>query len=411
MKRIRLILFGIVGGMPVAGVTWQFAHYLEGLRRLGVDVYYVEDTGTWPYDVDQNTVTDDCRYAVSYLGKVMERYGFEDRWAYRAAPPDGRTFGLSQSRVARLFEEADALINITGSTVLRPEHQRVPVRIYLETDPVESQIEIASGNPYYIDLLGAHTHHFTYGENLGAPDCGVPVERFVYHPTRQPVVLDWWRPPAASPPPCFTTIASWRQSGKDVEWNGETYTWSKHHEFLKLIDLPRRTRQPLELALALKSTVSDDDDGWVLKDEEEVEAVRLLRSYSWRVTNGLALSRTPAPYRDYIVGSRGEFTVAKDQNVRLRSGWFSDRSACYLAAGRPVITQNTGFGACLPTGEGLFAFNTVDEILDAIDAVNADYDRHHRAARAIAEEYFSAETVLTRLLEDAGLGRGRGGLT
>jgi hypothetical protein len=400
---MRLIVLGIVGGMPVAGVTWQFAHYLEGFRRLGIDVYYVEDTGTWPYDPGRNSVTDDCRYAVGYLGEVMARYGFRDRWAYRAAPPDGRTFGLSESRVARLFEEADALVNITGSTVLRAEHQRVPVRIYLETDPVETQIEIAKGNSYHIDLLSAHTHHFTYGENLGQPDCGVPVERFVYRPTRQPVVLDWWGPPTTSSSARFTTIASWRQSGKDVEWNGETYTWSKHHEFLKLIDLPRRTRQPLELALALKSTVRDGDDGWVLEDEEEVEAVRLLRSYGWRVTSGLSLSRTPAPYRNFIVGSRGEFTVAKDQNVRLRSGWFSDRSACYLAAGRPVITQNTGFGARLPNGEGLFAFDTMDEILAALGAVNADYDRHHRAARAIAEEYFRAETVLTRLLEDAGL--------
>jgi hypothetical protein len=408
MRASRLVLFGIVGGMPVAGVTWQVVHYLEGFRRLGFDVYYVEDTGRWPYDLDKNTITDDCRYAVSYLGEVMERYGFGDRWAYRAATPDGRTFGLSESRLERLFQEADALVNITGSTVLHAEHQRVPVRIYLETDPVLPQIEVARGNPSYITLLDAHTHHFTYGENLGRPDCGVPVERFVYRPTRQPVVLDWWTQPMASPSPCFTTIANWRQSGKDLEWNGETYTWSKHHEFLKLIDLPRRTVQPLELALALKSTVSNGDDEWVLADDEEVEAVRLLRSFGWRVTNGLSLSRTLAPYRDYIVDSRGEFTVAKDQNVRLRSGWFSDRSACYLAAGRPVITQDTGFGARLPTGEGLFAFNTMDDVLGAIAAINADYDRHRRAARGIAEEYFSAETVLAQLLEDAGLGRGRG---
>jgi hypothetical protein len=406
---MRLLVFGIIGGMPVAGVTWQFIHYLEGFRRLGLDVYYVEDTGAWPYDPGKNTVTDDCSYAVSYLGEVMARHGFADRWAYRAATRDGRTYrtyGLPESRVARLLDEADALVNITGSTLLRAEHQRVPVRIYLETDPVESQIEIAKGNPYYLDLLGAHTHHFTYGENLGTPDCGVPVERFVYKPTRQPVVVDWWAEPMASPSPCFTTIASWRQSGRDVEWGGETYTWSKHHEFLKLIDLPRRTGQSLELALALKSTVSDDADGWVLENDEEIEAVRLLRSYGWRVINGLSLSRRSTSYHDYIVGSRGEFTVAKDQNVRFRSGWFSDRSACYLAAGRPVITQNTGFGTYLPTGEGLFAFDTLDDILAALDAVNTDYERHRRAARAIAEDAFRAETVLARLLEDAGLGHG-----
>jgi hypothetical protein len=402
---LRLIVLGIVGGMPVAGVTWQFVQYLEGFRRLGVDIFYVEDTGTWPYDFDQNTITDDCRYAVRYLGEVMAQYDLEHRWAYRAA--DGRTFGRSESQVARLFEDADALVNITGSTMLRAEHHRVPVRIYLETDPVKPQVEIAKGNRYYVDLLGAHTHHFTYGENLGHGDCGVPVERFVYRPTRPPVVLDWWASPPASAPAPFTTIANWRQAGKDVEWNGETYTWSKHHEFLKIIELPRRTRQPLELALALKSTVRDDADGWVLGNEEEIEAVRLLRSHGWRVTNGLGLSRTPGPYRDYIVSSRGELTVAKDQNVRLRSGWFSDRSVCYLAAGRPVITQDTGFGKAVPTGEGLFAFTSTDDILAAIESINGDYDRHQRAARAVAEEYFRAETVLARLLQDAGLRHGR----
>jgi hypothetical protein len=403
----RVLVFGIVGSMPVAGVTWQFVHYLEGLRRLGCDVAYVEDTGTWPYDPARNTVTDECDYAVRYIAEVMERHGFADRWAYRAATPGGETFGMSESRVRRLLEEADVLINVTGSTVLRTEHRAVPVRIYLETDPVVSQIEVARGNPQCIELLAAHTHHFTYGENLGGPDCGVPVERFVYRPTRQPVVVDWWESPAGPDPPHFTTIANWRQSGKDVEWNGQTYAWSKHHEFLKLIDLPRRTAQPLELALGLASTVSNGDDGWVLEDEGEVEEVRRLRSYGWRVTDALSVSRTPASYRRYIVESRGEFTVAKDQNIRLRSGWFSDRSACYLAAGRPVITQDTGFGARLPTGEGLFAFTTMDEILAAIDAVNADYDRHRRAARAIAQDCFRTETVLARLLEEAGLGTRR----
>ncbi len=399
----RLVLLGIIGRYPLAGVAWQVAHFLEGFRRLGVDVYYVEDTSTWPYDPEANIVTNDCTYAVRYLGEMMQRHGFADRWAYRAAAPDGRTFGLSASRVARLLDEADALVNITGSTRLRVEHRRVPVRIYLETDPVLPQIEVAQGSRSTIELLEAHTHLFSYGENLGRPGCGVPVERFMYRPTRQPVVLDWWTPSMAPSSPCFTTIASWRQSGKDFDWKGETYTWSKHHEFLKIIDLPRRTAQPLELALLLPRSTTSDGDEWVVKDDEEVEALRLLRSNGWRIIDALSLSRKPIPYRDYIVSSRGEFTVAKDQNVRLRSGWFSDRSACYLAAGRPVITQDTGFGAVLPTGEGLFAFNTMDEILAAVDALNADYERHSRAARAIAAEYFGAETVLARLLELTGL--------
>jgi len=392
----------MMGRMPVAGVTWQFLQYLEGFRRLGFATYYVEDTGEWPYDPDRNTISDDPSYAVRSIGELMRRYGFADHWAYRAV--DGRVYGLSADELDGLLARADALVNVTGATVLREEHRRVPVRIYLETDPVLPQIEVAKGNPFYLDMLGAHTHHFTYGENIGQPDCGVPVTaRFPYRPTRPPVVLEWWSEPAVAPGPAFTTVASWRQAGKDVEWRGETYTWSKHHEFLKIIDLPRRTPQPLELALAIRGQPGPSD-GWVPRDQEDAEAVRLLTAHGWRVANAMPLSREIAPYRDYIRGSRGELTVAKDQNVRLRSGWFSDRSACYLAAGRPVITQDTAFGKLVPTGAGLFAFRGLEDALAALDAVKADYAVHAAAARETAAGYFRAETVLAKLVEDCGLG-------
>ena len=192
MDGARLVVLGILGEIPLAGVVWQVLHYLEGFRRLDFDVYYVEDTGNWPYDPEQNTVTDDCTYAVNLIGQLMSAYGWSDRWAYRLGAQGGRTFGLSESQLTRLFEQADVLVNVTGSTVLRHEHLQVPVRIYLETDPVLPQIEIAKGNQSYIDMLNAHTHHFTYGENLGSPDCDVPAGRFTYRPTRQPIVLDWW---------------------------------------------------------------------------------------------------------------------------------------------------------------------------------------------------------------------------
>lgn len=407
--RPRLVVLGILGQMPLAGVIWQVLHYLEGFRRLDFDVYYVEDTGNWPYDPEQNTVTDNCAYAVNLIGQLMSAYGWSDRWAYRLGAQGNRTFGLSESQLTQLFEQADVLVNVTGSTVLRPEHLQVPVRVYLETDPVLPQIEIAEGNQFSIDLLNAHTHHFTYGENLGSPDCTVPVGRFTYRPTRQPIVLDWWTPAthrggaSVISNPRFTTIANWRQSGKDIEWNGETYTWSKHHQFLKYIDLPRRTAQPLELALAVQEKWDEGEKDWLPQHEDDAEAVRLLTSRGWHITNGLRLSTNIFSYRDYILGSRGEFTVAKDQYARLRSGWFSDRSACYLASGRPVITQDTAFGEFLPVGEGLFAFDNMEQILTAFTAINSDYERHSRAARAIAEEYFRAETVLTKLVQDAGL--------
>src|SRR5262245_3252688 len=385
-RKPLVVVLGFLGRMPVAGVGWQVLHYLEGFRRLGCDVYYVEDTGDWPYDPVQNAVTGDCRYGVTYLARLLARYGLGEHWAYRAAPEGGRLHGLSESRLAEVFRGADALVNLTGGTVLREEHRAVPVRIYLETDPVRPQIEVAQGRPFTVRLLEAHTHHFSFGENLGAPDCGVPVTRFRYLPTRQPVVLDWWQD--GGPPPAggrFTTVANWRQSGKDVGWQGERYAWSKHHEFLKFLDLPRRSGQPFELAL------SCDDPG----------ALDLLRAHGWRVVDALGLSREVGPYRDYVKASRGEFTVAKDQNIRLRSGWFSDRSACHLAAGRPVLTQDTSFGNVLPTGRGLLAFRTMADVLTALDAIRGDYQGHSRAAREIAAEYFAAEKVVGSLLERA----------
>jgi hypothetical protein len=404
-RPLRLVVLGMMGRMPLAGVVWQVLHYLEGFRRLGFDVYYVEDTGAWPFNPEANTVTADSTYSIALLDRTMAAYGFAGRWAYRDAARGGVFSGLSESAVRRLYARADLLVNVTASTTLREEHLRVPIWVYLESDPVLPQVEIARGNRDRIELLDTHTHHFSFGENLGAPDCSVPVERVRYLATRQPVVLDWWADSSSATAASdrFTTIANWRQSGKDLEWNNERYTWSKHHEFLKFIDLPRRTNQLIELALAFASVGAADSDGAERMSEADAETVNLLQSHGWKVVHAMRLSKEPLPYREYIQRSRGEFTVAKDQNVRLRSGWFSDRSACYLAAGRPVITQDTAFGKFLPTGRGLFSFRTVDEIVAALEAITADYARHSRAAREIAEEYFKAETVLARLLGDCGL--------
>jgi hypothetical protein len=386
-RSTRLVVLGLMGRIPYAGVAWQVLHYLEGFRRLGCEVYYVEDTGHWVHD---------SRQAVDYVARLMAWLGLCDRWAYRAADQGGRTFGLSETELACLFERAEALVSLSSPGTLRDEHLRVPTRIYLETDPVAPQIQAAQGDRWTIDLLEAHTHHFTFAENLGAPDCRVPLGRFDYQPTRQPVVLDWWapsrsdagnghRPPSATER--FTTISSWQQSGRDLEWQGETYTWSKHLEFLKFVELPERTRQPLELALAC----------------DDANVTQMLRSHGWRTVDALPVSSEILPYREYVQHSRGEFTVAKDQYARPRSGWFSDRSACYLAAGKPVVTQDTGFGNILPTGRGLFAFQTMDEILEAFEQIQGDYAAQARAAREIAEEHFAAERVLASVLERAGL--------
>jgi len=382
-----------MGRIPFAGMAWEALHYVEGFRRLGHDVYYIEDTWDWPFNPEKHAVTSDNRYTIEYIARLMAWCGMSDRWAYRAVEEDGRIYGLSESQFARVFEQADALINVTASTELHEEQLNVPVRVYLQTDPGANEIRVAKGERAVLDLLRAHTHYFNFAENLGACDCKLPSEPFQYHLTRQPIVLDWFTPPASflrngnHPPQLrFTTVANWQQSGFDVEWNGEVYTWSKHSEFMKFIELPRRVGQPIELALAC----------------EDPEAKRLLGSYGWQILDALPLTTDILPYRDYIFDSDGEFTVAKDQNVRLRSGWFSERSASYLTAGKPVITQDTGFGRLLPTGEGLFAFNTMEEIVAAFEAVRSDYKKHSRAARAIAQEYFRAETVLQKFIDDMG---------
>ncbi len=383
MNGPRIVILGMLGGRPFAGIAWQVLHYLEGLRRLGCRVSYVEDTQAWPYDPDANEIVQDPAHPARYLAQTVGRLEAVP-WAY--VSPSGATLGVSDRELAGLLRGADVLINLSGATVLREAHLQVPVRVYLETDPVLPQLEVEQGARFTIDLLAAHTHHFSFGEKLGDPDCLVPVQRFDYLPTRQPVIMDWWRP-AEGAEHGFSTVASWRQTEKDVVWRGETYFWSKDREFERFLDLPRRSGQDFELALAL------DDQATLAR----------LRRHGWQVSNALKLTRSIDDYRAFLAGSRGEFTVAKDQNVRLRSGWFSDRSACYLACGRPVITQDTGFGDVLPTGEGLFAFSTMEDVLAALERIGGDYERQRTAAREIAAEHFAAERVLGSLLERCGL--------
>jgi hypothetical protein len=380
-----VVVLGIMGCLPVAGtgVAWNTLQHLIALRRLGYDVYYVEATAVWPF----NAIADDCTFPVTYISNLLNRFGFEGKWAYVAAHSDNRCYGLSELQVKNLYARADAIINLFGGTILRDEHMRCPIRIYLETDPVVHQIRIANGEQRYIDLVAAHTALFTWGANYGEPDCGVPLESFKYKPTRSPVLLDCWDSPCNPAARYFTTIGHWDQSVKDLEYNGERYSWSKHCEFLKVLELPRRTPQEFSLALAI----------------DDATAVQMLEGYGWRVEDAYQVSETLESYRDYIWGSRGELTVAKDMNVRLRSGWFSERSACYLAAGKPVITQETGFSKSIPTGLGLCAFQKLEDIPPALEAINSDYPRHSQAAKEIAAEYFAAEKLLRQVMIEAGL--------
>ncbi len=384
----KIVLLGMMSRHPVAGVVWQTVHYLVGFARLGYDMYYVEAHAGNPSMFCRSKEDDGSTGAAAFIDRVMQRFDLHDHWAFHALHADGSYYGMSEGQLKQLYRSADLLINLHGATMPLPEHCATGRLVYLETDPVALQIELYENRQETIDFLEPHCAFFTFGENYGNPDCKLPVsERFHFRPTRQPVVVDFWQPYSNGAGDTFTTVGNWQQQWREVTFEGEIYHWSKHHEFRKFLDLPDQTKQAFELAL---SRYGEADK-------------RMLESNGWQVRDALSFSTDIDAYRQYIARSRGEFTVAKDQNVRLRSGWFSDRSATYLAAGRPVITQDTGFGNVLPSGEGLFAFSTLDEAGQAVDRINADYERHSRAALEIARGYFNYDAVLTRLLADVGL--------
>lgn len=382
----KIIVFGILFWYPLAGVTYQFLHYLIGLRRCGYDPYYIEDSARWIYNPRLNDLSPDALPNIEAVVPALKAHGFGDRWAFRGKYPDGKCYGLAETEIDRLYREADAFLNITGAQELRDEHLACKRRIYVESDPFASQVKVAKGDESMIKTLAAHDTLFTFGENLGAPDCHVPIEKFHWLPTRQPVALELWNEGAATGAASYNTITTWHNKGKNIEYKGQTWYWTKDREFEKFLSLPRL--RPLSFELA--ATVDDT-------------TMELLRKHGWSQTDSIEISRDIDKYRHYIEQSRGEFTVARDQYVRPRTGWFSDRSACYLAAGRPVITQETGLSKFLPTGKGLFGFTTMEDILKAVDCIESDYEGSCRAARDLAAEYFAAEKVVGSLMERAGL--------
>jgi hypothetical protein len=381
-----LVVLGMMGRSPFGGQTWLYLNWLLGLARLGHDVWYAEDDFVWPYDPVSNQITDDCTYAVDHIASSMARIGMENRCGFRFLGRDDRAWGLTGTELDELYRSADALLNICGNE-LQDAHRATPFRVYVETDPVSAELCIANGEPKAVTAFADHHVIATYGENYGAPDCGVPLADVAYIKTRQPIDLSWWPVAFDAAAEHFTTIGNYRQRGRDLEYQGEVYRWSKHHEWEKFVELPSRVGQPFNMAL--KAGPADAE---------------FLGGRGWTLVPPLPMSLDVfGAYPDFIRRSRAEFTVAKDQNVRLRSGWFSERDACYLASGKPVVAQDTGFSNVLPHDEGLFAFSTVDDAIDAIDAINDHYEQNCLAARAIAEEHFETTAVVSRFLHDLGL--------
>ncbi len=392
--RARIVVSGIMFLNPVAGVVYQVLHYLLGLRALGHDVYYVEDTNWWTFDPRTGEVSADPTPVVSLLKPIFDRHGLGDRWAYRRAKavdePRG-CWGMNETTVVDLYRDCDAWINVTGSQTVWDDVARCRHRVLVESDPVSAQIEVANGHQPTIDHLDAHHTHFTFGETMVHGGSPIPLGAYNWQPTRQPVAMELWAPAGEqSPKPehsRFTTVTSWHDERKDRIFEGITYRWTKDDGFLRILDLPRS--HPDRFELAVTSDVGSDR--------------QRLEGAGWRLRDALALSADCDHYRRYIQDSYGEFTVAREQYTKPVTGWFSDRSATYLAAGRPVITQETGFSRVLPTGSGLYPWRTMDDIAAAVDHIDADPGGARRAAREIAREYFAADRVVGSLLERAGL--------
>ena len=378
----RILILGLMGRYPMAGVGWQALQYVLGLSRLGYDVYYAEDSGAPPYNPVEMTVTDDASYNVAFLRGGMERIGLGDRWIYWDERSD-TYHGLGEDALRELYRTAGSIWNLCGASPPKPEHRSgSALLVYVETDPVYEQFRAAKGDASVRAMLDAHDVLFTYGENLGASDCPVPLSGYAWHATRPPVVVDLWEAPPPVGGGAYSTIATWENKGKDVEFGGETYRWSKHLNFLHYLPVAKRCGLEFEVAI---------------QPPGENEAA-LLRDSGWRTVDPLAASCDLDVYRRFVQASRGEFTVAKDIYVRPRSGWSSDRSVCYLAAGRPVITQETAVSKFIPTGEGMLTFSTLDEAVAAVQAVEADYERHAAAALRIAREHYAAERVLAEMV-------------
>jgi len=375
-----IILSGAIGRSYVGGQAWVYMQYLAGLRALGYEVYYLEDCGeeSWVYNWEEQRLTTDLDYPAEYVQNCLQLTGFDGRWIYRAGS-EARGMTLEQFR--EICRQADLLlVRATPLTVWRDEYDLPRRRAFIDVDPGFTQIALLSGKGELAGTIERCERLFTVGQRIGEPDCSIPTAGREWLTTVPPVALPYWPVSTETNATHFTSVIRWR-GFRDAVYNGVKYG-QRDREFPAFIDLPRLTRQPLRVAVL----GADLDD---------------LIEHGWEAVSGEVESLAPEQYQAFISHSRAEFGVAKHLYVQVRTGWFSDRSVCYLASGRPVLVQSTGIESWLPIGEGIVTFRTPDEAVQGIDVINANYEAHRRAARQIAETYFSAERVLLPLLDAA----------
>lgn len=377
---MKIIFSGSIGRFPIGGHAWAQMQYLAGLRALGHDVFYLEECGdcSWVYNWRTEQVTSELDYPTSYVRECLTPLGLDGRWIYRAGE---QSAGMDLNGFLDLCGQADLFV-VRGVplSMWREEYMRPKRRIFIDVDPGFIQIDIANGHRQLIDTTSRCERLFTIGQRIGASDCTIPTSGRQWFKTLPPVALSLWPVATAANATHFTTVMQWR-GFREAVYGGVVYG-QKDKEFPKFIDLPRHTQQPFQMALTGTSPEN-------------------LANHGWEVIPGWIASETTASYREFIQTSRAEFSVAKHGYVLMRGGWFSDRSICYLASGRPVLVEDTGLTDWLPVGKGIVAFNDIPSAVKGIDDINSDYDNHRRAAREIAENVFSAERVLPPMLDAA----------
>lgn len=380
VSRLRIIVLGYIVRGPLGGMAWHPLQYVMGLASLGHDVYFVEDSDDYPscYDPARGITDTDPTYGLQFATRTFERIGLGDRWAYYDAHTS-RWLGPYADRILDICATADLLLNLDGVNPLRPWLMKIPARAFVEGDSVFTQIRHLTV-PAARNLAWQHTAFLSCAENIGLNRSSIPNDGLPWQATRQPIVLDAWPVTLAPASGKFTTVMQW-ESYPAREY-GEVRYGMKSDSFGPYMDLPRRTGSILELAVSGSSTPTAllHNQGWVVLDPP---------------------TQDPWTYQRYIQQSKAEFSVAKHGFVVSCSGLFSERSACYLASGRPVVIQDTGFSDWLQTGAGVIPFSTPEEALAGIEEINSRYEFHCQAARAIAEEYFDARKVLPRLIEYA----------
>lgn len=374
----RIVVAGWVTGLPTASFFWHAAGFVLGFRDAGHDVWFIEDSGDhpWCYDPVAQAMDPSARYGVGFLAAEMSRIGMAGRWVYRHAPT-GRHDGMSAQETAEVLGSADVFVNVSLTTPMRDEYKQITHRLAVDTDPVFTQVRLAQADWLLAGVAEDHTRLFTFGRPP------LPAQRHDWVPTRQPVATRYWpvapHPGAAA---AFTTITT-RQAYPPVVWDDVEYG-AKDTSMQALLHLPDLA--PCRLSIAL----GGGEDHW--------EMARLLREHGWELTDPMAANATSELFHRYLADSAGEIGIAKHGYVAARSGWFSERTCCYLASGRPAVVADTGWRDWLPHGEGLFAYSTVGEAASALAEISADPQRHADAARKISEQHFEAADVCAAML-------------